>query len=165
MDEEPLQQLKELARAATPAELSVLEAALTDLDPDRPTLLTTAPGSANERLWAQMCELGWMSTADALDVPMATRVFAVNFAAREAIRDFLADHARAVAMTAIINEYRAQLPPQLLAAVRGADGTPASLAILLGAIVEGTMRHAIQPELHDEFLREVLKVAEGLRSG
>jgi hypothetical protein len=48
--------------------------------------------------------------------------------------------------------------------VRGADGTPADLAILLAGIVESTMRRAIKPELHDEFLREVAKVAEGMRS-
>jgi hypothetical protein len=44
------------------------------------------------------------------------------------------------------------------------DGTPADLAIMLAGIVESTMRRAIKPEVHDEFLREVLKVAEGMRS-
>jgi hypothetical protein len=41
---------------------------------------------------------------------------------------------------------------------------PADVAILLAGIVEGTMRRGIKPELHDEFLREVAKIAEGMRS-
>ena len=49
-------------------------------------------------------------------------------------------------------------------AVQCADGTPADLAILLASVVESTMRRAINPELHDEFLREVAKVAENMRS-
>jgi hypothetical protein len=48
--------------------------------------------------------------------------------------------------------------------VRGADGTQADLAILLPSKVEGTMRCGIKPKLHDEFLREVAKVSEGMRS-
>jgi hypothetical protein len=48
--------------------------------------------------------------------------------------------------------------------VHRVDGTPADLAIMLAAVVESTMRRAIKPELHDEFLREVAKVAEAMRS-
>jgi class 3 adenylate cyclase len=43
-------------------------------------------------------------------------------------------------------------------------GTPADLAIMVAGIVESTMRKALKPELHDEFLREVAKVAEAMRS-
>jgi hypothetical protein len=53
---------------------------------------------------------------------------------------FFADNARADAMTAIINKFRRDIPPMLIDAVHGADGTPGDLAILLAGIVEGTMR-------------------------
>jgi hypothetical protein len=52
----------------------------------------------------------------------------------------------------------------LIEAVRAVDGTPADLAILVAGIVEMTMRRALKPELHDEFLREMARVAEGMRS-
>ena len=158
------QALKAVARSATPADLSILEAALTELCPDRPTLLTTTPGSNNDRLWSEMVALGWMNVAEPLDAPVHSKVYVVNPAAQDEIRGFLADNAKAEAMTAIINKFRASIPPVLIDAVRGADGTPSDLAILLAGIVESTMRRAIKPELHDEFLREVSKVAEGMRS-
>jgi len=158
------QALQAIARSATPADLSILQAALTELSPDRPTMLTTTPGSTNDRLWSEMVALGWMNAADPLDAPVRSKVYVVNPEAQDAIRGFLADNARAEAMTAIINDFRAKIPPMLLNAVRGADGTPADVAILLASIVEGTMRRGIKPELHDEFLREVAKVAEGMRS-
>jgi hypothetical protein len=127
-------------------------------------MLTTTPGSNNDRLWSEMVALGWMNAADPLGVPLRTKVYVINPAAQDEIKGFLADNARAEALTAIINEFRANIPPMLTDAVRGADGTPSDLAILLASIVEGTMRRAIKPELHDEFLREVAKVAEGMRS-
>ena len=164
MNDKQRQTLQAVARTATPADLSILQAALTELSPDRPTMLTTTPGSNNDRLWSEMVVLGWMRAADPLDLPVRSKVYVVNPAAQDEIRGFLADTTRAEAMTAIINEFRANVPPVLIDAVRGADGTPSDLAILLASIVESTMRRAIKPELHDEFLREVAKVAEGMRS-
>src|SRR5580658_2320903 len=163
MNDKQRQTLKAVARSATPADLSILQAALTELSPDRPTMLTTTPGSNNDKLWSEMVALGWMSAAEPLDVPVRSKVYVVNVAAQEEIRGFLADTARAEAMTAIINKFRTNIPPVLIDAVRGADGTPSDLAILLAGIVEGTMRRAIKPELHDEFLREVARVAAGMR--
>lgn len=164
MNDKQRQDLQAVARSATPADLSILQAALTELSPERPTMLTTIAGSNNDRLWSEMVALGWMNAADPLDAPVRSKVYVVNPAAQDEIRGFLADNARAEAMTAIINKFRANIPPMLIDAVRGADGTPADLAILLASIVEGTMRRAIKPELHDEFLREIAKVAEGMRS-
>jgi hypothetical protein len=158
------QALQAAARSATPADLSILQAALAELSPDRPTMLTTTPGSNNDRLWSEMVALGWLTAADPLDVPVPSKVYAVNPAAGEEIRGFLDDHARGEAMTAIINDFREKIPPMVLDAVRGADGTPADVAIVLAAVVEGTMRRGIKPALHDEFLREVAKVAEGMRA-
>jgi hypothetical protein len=169
MNDQQRQTLRAVASAATPADLSILQAALTELSPDRPTMLTTTPGSNNDKLWSEMVSLGWMSAADPLDVPIRSKVYLVNPAAHDEIREFLADYARADnaradAMTAIINEFRANIPPMLIDAVHGVDGTPSDLAILLAGIVESTMRRAIKPELHDEFLREVARVAEGMSS-
>jgi hypothetical protein len=164
MSDQQRQTLRAAARTATPADLSILQAALAELRPDRPTMLTTTPGSNNDKLWSEMVALGWMSAAAPLDVPVRSKVYVVNPAAQDEIREFLADTARAEAMTAIINEFRANIPPRLIDAVRDVDGTPSDLAILLAGIVESTMRRAIKPELHDEFLREVARVAEGMRS-
>jgi hypothetical protein len=164
MNDKQRQALQAVARSATPADLSILQAALMELNPDRPTMLTTTPGSNNDRLWSEMVALGWMNAADPLDAPVRSKVYVVNPAAQDEIRGFLADNARAEAMTAIVNEFRATIPPMLIDAVRGADGTPSDLAILLAGIVESTMRRAIKPELHDQFLHELAKVAEGMRS-
>lgn len=164
MNVEHRQALQAVSRSATPADLSILEAALTDLSSDRPTMLTTTPGSNNDRLWSEMIALGWMSEGEPLEAAAHAKVYVVNPAAQDEIRGFLADRARGEYMTAIINHFRASIPPTLMNAVREADGTPADLAIVLAGIVEGTMRRGIKPELHDEFLREVAKVAEGMRA-
>jgi hypothetical protein len=165
MSDKQRQAVRSLVRAATPADLSILEAALAELTADRPTMLTTTPGSNNDRLWSEMVALGWMTAGDPLDVPVPSKVYMVDPDARDEIRELLADNARATAMTAIINDFRTRIPPMVLDTVRGADGTPADVAIVLAGIVEGTMRRGIKPELHDEFLREVAKVAQGMRAG
>jgi hypothetical protein len=164
MNDKQRQALLAAARSATPAGLSILQVALMDLAPERPTMLTTVPGSNNDKLWSQMVALGWMNAADPLDAAVLSKVYVINHAASDAIRSFLADNARADAMTAIINEFRGSIPPMLIDAVHRANGTPGDLAILLASIVERTMRRAIKPELHDEFLREVAKVADAMRS-
>lgn len=164
VSEAQLQTLRTIANRATDADLSILHAALAESGGTQPTMLTTTPGSNNDSLWSTMAELGWMSVSEPLEVPVATRVFIINPTAREAIRSFLADRRHADAMTKILNDMRTNIPPVLIQAVQGVEGTPADLAILLGTIVTSTMRRAIKPELHDEFLREVARVAEGMRS-
>jgi hypothetical protein len=159
MNDEQRQALLAVARCATPADLSILQAALTALSSDRPTLLTTLPGSNNDKLWSQMAALGWMQAGDPLDARVLSKVYVINPASGDAIRAFLADNARADAMTAIINKFRREIPPMLIDAVHGADGTPGDLAILTAGIVEATMRRALKPELYDEFLRVVAKFA------
>lgn len=164
VSEEQMNALRTIAHRATDADLSILHAALAEPAGTQPTMLTTTPGSNNDSLWSTMAELGWMSVSEPLDIPVATRVFVINPTAREAIRGFLAERRHADAMTKVLNDMRTNIPPVLIQAVHGVDGTPADLAILLGAIVTSTMRRAIKPELHDEFLREVARVAEGMRS-
>jgi hypothetical protein len=163
-DDRQVAHLRSTARELTAADLSILKAALADVTPERPTLLTTTPGSNNDRLWSEMVAMGWMSRAPQLDVPVPSQVYAVNFAACDRISEFLADLAHADAMTAAINELRATVPRTLIEAVHAHDGRPYDLAMLLAAIVEGTMRRAIKPELHDEFLREVARMAQEMRS-
>jgi hypothetical protein len=94
MNDKQGQALQAVARSATPADLSILHAALMDLSPERPTMLTTVPGSNNDRLWSEMVALGWMNAADPLDVAVPSKVYVVNPAAQEEIRGFLADNAR-----------------------------------------------------------------------
>ena len=164
MNDEQRQTLLSIARSMTAGDLSILQAALEELSPEQLTYLTTTPGSNNDKLWSEMVALGWMNTAEPLNVPVQNKLYVINPAAKEQIRGFLAENARAEAMTAIINDLRDKIPPMLLDAVRGADGTPSDLAIVLAGIVERTMRRAIKPELHDEFLREVARIAEAMRS-
>jgi hypothetical protein len=111
-----------------------------------------------------MAVLGWMTVNEPSDLPAGTRAFRINPEAKSAITDFLGKCQHSGSMTKIINDLRASVPPWLIDAVRGVDGTPADLAILLGGIVESTMRRAIKPHLHDEFLREVAKFAQQMRS-
>ncbi len=153
-----------LSRAMSAGDLSILQAALEEPDEERPIMVTTIPGSNNDLLWTEMVALGWMSTAEPLDAPVVSKVFLINPTAKEPIRRFLAERSHSESMTKIINDLRADIPPKLIEAVHRVDGTPADLAIMLAGIVESTMRRAIKPELHDEFLREVAKVAEGMRS-
>jgi hypothetical protein len=164
MNDEQREALKSIARPMTAGDLSILEAALQDLSPERPTLLTTSPGSNNDKLWSAMIAVGWMSAGEPLDVPVPSKVYVINPEAKQEIGEFLADNARADAMTAILNDLRARIPPMIIDPVRGANGTPADLAIALAAVVESTMRRSIKPELHDEFLREVGRVSEAMRS-
>lgn len=156
--------LTTLGNAASAADRSILRAALEEPDSEQPILVTTTPGSNNDLLWTEMVALGWMSHAEPLDVPVSSRVFRINPTAKESIWGFLADHSHSESMAKLINELRADIPPKLIAAVHSVDGTPADLAIMLAAVVESTMRRAIKPELHDDFLREVDKVAQAMRS-
>jgi hypothetical protein len=163
-EEEVRQALEEIARQMTPAELSILKAALGDLTPERPTLLTTTPGSNNDRLWSQMAALGWMERSASLDVPVDSRVYAINCAARDEISSFVAENVRKNAVIAAVNELRATVPPALIDRVHAADGRPLDLAMMLAGIVEATMRRAIKPELHEEFLKEVARLAQQMRA-
>jgi hypothetical protein len=164
MPDDPPESLMVFGRAMTDADASNLRAAIGELDGAQPVSLATTVGSNNDRLWTEMAVLGWMTANDPPDLPAGTRGFRINPEAKSAIADFLAKCQHSALMTKIINDLRASVPPWLIDAVHGVDGTPADLAILLGGIVESTMRRAIKPHLHDEFLREVAKVAQQMRS-
>jgi hypothetical protein len=165
MSDDPLKEaLKSIARDMTRADLSILKAAVDDLNPGRPTLLSTTPGSNNDRLWSQMAALGWMEHSDSLELPVQSRVYRIDPAAREQIAEFVADTLRADAIIAAVNELRATVPPKLIERVHAADGRPLDLAMMLAGIVEATMRRAIKPDLHDEFLREVARLAQQMRA-
>jgi hypothetical protein len=163
MPDEPSESLMDLGRAMTEADASTLRAAIGEIDAEQSVSLATAAGSSNDRLWTEMAVLGWMTADDPPDLPAGTRAFRINPDARSAIARFLAQCQRSASMTRITNELRASVPPWLMAAVHDVDGTPADLAILLAGIIESTMRRAIKPELHDEFLREVARIAQEMR--
>jgi hypothetical protein len=164
MLDDPLESLMVFGRAMTDADASNLRAAIGELDGAEPVSLATAVGSNNDCLWTEMTALGWMTANDLPDLPAGTRAFRINPEAKSDIENFLAKCQHSASMTKIINDLRASVPPWLIDAVHGVDATPADLAILLGGIVESTMRRAIKPDLHDEFLREVAKVAQQMRS-
>jgi hypothetical protein len=164
MPDDPPESLMVFGRAMSDADASNLGAATAELDGAQPVSLATTAGSNNDRLWTEMAVLGWMTANDPPDLPIGTRGFRINPEAKRAIADFLAKCQHSALMTKIINDLRASVPPWLIDAVQGGDGTPADLAILLGGIVESTMRRAIKPHLHDEFLREVAKIAQQMRS-
>jgi hypothetical protein len=164
MDTQQESSLRNIADRLTPAELSVLHAALAEESTQQPVMLTTSPGSNNDRLWSEMAALGWMSVGEPLEIPVPSRVFRINPGCKEQISAFLASHAHACRITAVTNELRGKIAPMLIDAVHKADGTPFDLALMLATIVEGTMRRSIKPGLHDEFLREVAKLSEALRS-
>jgi hypothetical protein len=152
-----------LGRTMSAADLSILQGALAEPG-DQVVMLTTTPASANDLLWSEMTALGWLTAAGTLDAAPGAKLYAIPASGKPLIAQFLADLDQGAAMTRIINELREDIPRRLIEAVRAVDGTPADLAILVAGIVESTMRRALKPELHDEFLREVAKVAEGMRS-
>ena len=164
MPVDPPESLMVFGRAMTDTDAANLRAAIAELDGARPVSLATAVGSNNDRLWSEMAVLGWMKADDPADLPVGTRAFRINSEAKSAIADFLAKCRHSALMTKMVNELRESVPSWLIDAVHGVDGTPADLAILLGGIVESTMRRAIKPHLHDEFLREVTKIAQQMRS-
>ena len=127
-------------------------------------LLATSAGTNNDRLWTEMVAPGWMTVHKDAGLPAGTQAFLIRAEAKERVATFLAKCQHSAAMTKLINEVRASIPTRLLDEVNSVNGTPADLAILLAGIVESTMRRAIKPHLHDAFLREVAKVAEGMRS-
>jgi hypothetical protein len=164
MSRDSPQALEEIARHMTGADLSILKAALDDPTPGQTTLLTTTRGSNNDQLWSQMAALGWLELADPLEVAVDSRVYAIKPGAREEISSFVEENLRKNAMIAAINELRATIPPALIERVHSANGRPLDLAMMLGGIVEATMRRAIKPELHDEFLKEVARLAQQMRT-
>ena len=99
-----------------------------------------------------------------MDGVRAARTFVVRCEAVSPIAQLLDDAERSLRMTAIVNDARTRLAPQIIAAIHAADGTPADLAIALARIIESAMRRAIKPELHAEFLQQVARVAEGMRT-
>jgi hypothetical protein len=57
-NQEQIDALLQRMRGMSAADISVLDAGVRTVDSN----MATAPGSANEALWSQMVELGWMST-------------------------------------------------------------------------------------------------------
>jgi hypothetical protein len=105
-----------------------------------------------------------MKPVEPLNVPVASRVYVIEPSAREEISRLLADNEHGDVMVKIVNDFRGRIPPVLIEAVHGSNGTPFDLAMILGCIVESTMRRAIKPELYDEFLAQVAKIASGKRT-
>ena len=164
MTEEHGQALQALGRSMSAADRSLLTCALADLAHGPSVMLTTMPGSNNDLLWSEIVDRGWLDRASPLEAAPAATTFLMKAKAAAPVSAFLADVEHSAQMTQIVNELRSRIPPQLIGAVREADGTPADLAIALAGVVESTMRRAIKPSLHDEFLQEVTKVAEGMRT-
>lgn len=164
MNSEIRNRLLGILRELSAADLSILQAAAQQLRDAAPVLLTTVPDSANDRLWAAMTEAGLMNQADPLDVPVSSKVYRVDPSASEAIGELLAEHAHRDVMVKLVNELRERIPALLIEDVHSADGTPFDLAMILGGIVESTMRRAIKPHLHDEVLQEVAKLAQNMRT-
>lgn len=163
-DEDRRRELVALGRTMSAADLSILQGALAEPSTDEAVMMTTVAGSKNDVLWSEMTALGWLTEAGVLDAVPGAKLYAMPPTAKPLIAQYLADLDQSASMTRIINELREAIPPRLIDAVRAVDGTPADLAILVAGIVESTMRKALKPELHDEFLREVAKVAEQMRS-
>jgi hypothetical protein len=163
-DEERRGALIALGRSMSAADLSILEAALAELNLNQAVKLTTTAASKNDVLWSEMTALGWLTEEAPLELVPGSKLYEIPASSKTLIAQFLADLDKNAAMTRITNELRNDIPYRLIGAVRAVEGTPADLAILVAGIVEMTMRRALKPELHDEFLREVAKVAEGMRS-
>lgn len=164
MSEAQAQTLLARMRMMSAADLSVLEAAAQEPSGEQPVLLTTVPGSANDQLWSEMAKLGWLSEEPPLDAPVRSRVFALQPSAKPALEELFAELHRPAAMTKLLNDLRAEYPQKLIEAVHRVHGTPADLAMMLAAIVEMTMRRGINSELHDDFLNEVMKMAQAMRA-
>jgi hypothetical protein len=163
-DEDRRRAMIELARTMSAAEISVMQGVVAEPDGDQPLMVTTTSDSRSDVLWSEMTALGWMIAAGSLEEVPGTKLYEIPASGKPQIARFLADLDHGAAMTRIINELRGDVARRLLAAVRSVDGTPSDLAILVASIVERTMRVALKPELHDDFLREVAKLAERMRA-
>jgi hypothetical protein len=163
-DEDRRRAMIELARTMSAGEISVMQGAVAEPDGDQALMVTTTADSRSDVLWSEMTALGWMIAAGSLEEVPGTKLYEIPASGKPQIAQFLADLDRSAAMTRIINELRGDIARRLLAAVRSVDGTPGDLAILVASIVDKTMRVALKPDLYDDFLREVAKVAEQMRS-
>jgi hypothetical protein len=143
-------------RELSAADLSILEAVVGTLDREDTVRLTTTPGSANDRLWSEMTALGWMSTDAPLEVPVDTKVFVVHASAKEPLNTLLLDLKRD-ALPNLFSDLRREIPPKIVPPVVASGGTPADVTLMLAGIVERTMRKYIKPELHEEFLDDIVK--------
>jgi hypothetical protein len=143
-------------REMSAADLSILQALVESLGVEDTVKVTTTPGSANDRLWSEMAKLGWMSADTPLEVPVATKVFVVHASAKEPLSTLLTEIQRD-ALPKIFSELRRDIPPKIAPPVIAASGTPADVSLMLAGIVEGTMRRWIKPELHEDFLDDIVK--------
>jgi len=85
-----IEALLERMRKMSPADISVLDAS--SKTPE--SSMTTGPGSANEALWSEMVELGWMTrTQDDLELPggrhFPMKIYAISPAGLQPIQDLL----------------------------------------------------------------------------
>jgi hypothetical protein len=154
-DEQGRQLLPQM-RALSAADLSVLHGVVASLATEEEVRVTTTPGSDNDRLWSEMTKLGWMSADAPLEVPVASKVFVVHAAAKDALEALLIEIQRD-ALPQILSELRRDMPPKIARPVIAAGGTPADVALMLAGIVEATMRRWIKPELHEDFLDDIVK--------
>jgi hypothetical protein len=102
--DDPPESLMVFGRAMTDADAANLRSAIGEFDGAQPVSLATAGA------------------------------FRINPQAKGAVADFLAKCEHSALMTKIVNDLRASVPPWLIDAVHGVDGTPADLAILLGGV-------------------------------
>lgn len=161
-DDQQGRQLLPQMRALSAADLSVLQGVVASLATEESVRVTTTPGSANDQLWSEMTKLGWMSADAPLDVPVASKVFIVHAAAKEPLEALLIEIQRD-ALPQIFSALRRDIPPKIAPPVIAAGGVPGDVSLMLAGIVEATMRRWIRPELHDDFLDDIVKKVRLLR--
>lgn len=157
------QALRQRLRAMSANDVSVLEAAQAALASE-PILITTKPGSDNDSLWTEMVKLGWMRACEPLDVPVPSKVFALEPSAKEPLGALLLELKRD-ALPGIFDRLRRELPAEIVEPVIAAGGAPSDVALMLAGIVEATMRRYIRDELHEEFLADIEAKVRALAKG
>lgn len=164
MNDDDRYRLTGLLRSLSAADRSILRAAASVEESAPEVLLTTTEGSANDRVWLAMSRAGLLSVAEPLEMVKASRVYRIEVTAKDAIRKLLAEVVHGDVMVDIVNDFRERIPPMVMAEINRIEGTPLDLAMILGCVVESTMRTWVKPELHDQFLAQVAKFAQSMRT-
>jgi len=143
------------------ADISILEGSLGMPD----SVMSTASGSANDLLWSDMVNVGWMSkrteTPKIEGCPPATfLIYKIEQFGIEPIKGLLNTRRRGRKMIAIYNELYPKVIPQIVEPIRASGGAHEDYLTILAYITAELVHYAFKPEFREEALEKIFYAAK-----
>ena len=170
---EALEAVYAMMRTMSPADLSVLGEGCRRVADGEEVMLSTASGSPNDLLWAEMARLGWMTPAEdeeprafgRRDTAPPVRRYQLRAEGRAPVEALLqamkpTKPAGAVSRMAELNNGLCkEFAGRLLAEVRDGGGSPVDLITLTGLLTAHVLRIGVAQAQHERALDEVIATA------